>query len=125
MTMAEAILETEKCDECGVDVRDGTTFCYNCGARVVPEESTTDGVIKATDESVVDDPDVPDKDQSPDETEKLAAAATKRKSARVSHRKAAEYVWEPTAGDGARRTLLVAVLIGVFALAVVVLMLDW
>lgn len=106
--MAETVLEKEVCDSCGVDVREDTLFCYNCGTRVVAEE-----------------PDAAKNGHSPDGSDKLAAAATERKRARVAHRKTAEYIWEPTNGEGARLTLIIAVVIAVFALVVVLMMVGW
>lgn len=32
--MAKAILEKEHCASCGVDVREGSQFCYNCGEAI-------------------------------------------------------------------------------------------
>ena len=114
--MVEAVLEIEVCDGCGVDVREGTLFCYNCGARVAGEEP----------ERMADgEPDAANNGHSPDEADKLAAAKIERKRSRVAHRKTAEYVWEPTAGEGAGLTLLIAVLIAAFALVVVLLMVNW
>lgn len=35
--MAETTLEKATCESCGVDVRENTLFCYNCGTRVAME----------------------------------------------------------------------------------------
>lgn len=32
--MPKAILEKELCSTCGVDVREGSQFCYNCGEAI-------------------------------------------------------------------------------------------
>src|SRR5438045_2846396 len=37
--MAETIIDRAVCESCGADVRDGTTFCYNCGKSVNAEAS--------------------------------------------------------------------------------------
>jgi hypothetical protein len=37
--MAETLVKTEICEACGVDVRPGSMFCYNCGGAVVAVES--------------------------------------------------------------------------------------
>lgn len=34
--MREAAVEKAVCGKCGVDIRDDTLFCYNCGNRVAP-----------------------------------------------------------------------------------------
>ncbi len=35
--MAEILVENRICYACGVDVRKGALFCYNCGGAVTPE----------------------------------------------------------------------------------------
>ena len=35
--MAETVVENQICNACGVDVREGALFCYNCGGAVAPE----------------------------------------------------------------------------------------
>lgn len=35
--MAETLVENRICYTCGVDVRNGALFCYNCGGAVAPE----------------------------------------------------------------------------------------
>ena len=32
--MAEAVAEQTICEKCGVEVREGSAFCYNCGSHV-------------------------------------------------------------------------------------------
>lgn len=123
--MAEAVLEKEVCDGCGVDVREGTMFCYNCGARVAGEDTPADVSEQTEADALEVALDASNNGHSPDESDKLAAAATERKRARVAHRKTAEYVWEPTTGEGAGLTLVIAILIAVFALVVVLLMVNW
>jgi uncharacterized Zn finger protein (UPF0148 family) len=35
--MAETLVENRTCSACGVDVRMGALFCYNCGGSVAPQ----------------------------------------------------------------------------------------
>jgi hypothetical protein len=35
--MPETLVENRNCSACGVDVRKGALFCYNCGGSVAPE----------------------------------------------------------------------------------------
>lgn len=35
--MAETIVENQICNACGVEVREGALFCYNCGGAVASE----------------------------------------------------------------------------------------
>ncbi len=126
--MVEVVLEKEACDGCGVDVRQGTLFCYNCGMRVAGDEPKVAGDVESEQtgaESAETVPESTNNGHSPDDADKLAAAATERKRSRVAHRKTAEYVWEPTTGEGAGLTFLVAIIIAVFALVVVLLMVNW
>lgn len=121
--MAEAVLEKEVCDGCGVDVREDTLFCYNCGARVAGDDASVDE--PAADDALDAALDAANNGHGIDDADKLAAAATERKRARVAHRKVAEYVWEPTGGEGAGLTLVIAVIVAIFALVVVLLMVNW
>ena len=117
--MAEAVLEKDVCDKCGVDVRENTFFCYNCGGKVAAEHvSDTSSNGDKAELTLKKEPD----DKASDE-KKLSRAAEERRKARVSQRRSNEYVWEP-AGDQ-RRTLLVAVLVFVIAIAVVFLTVLW
>lgn len=100
-------------------------FCYNCGARVAGEDTPADVSEQTEADALEVALDASNNGHSPDESDKLAAAATERKRARVAHRKTAEYVWEPTTGEGAGLTLVIAILIAVFALVVVLLMVNW
>lgn len=36
--MAEKLLETQVCENCGANVRQNAAFCYNCGSQVVPDD---------------------------------------------------------------------------------------
>ena len=115
--MAETVLEKEVCEKCGVDVRENTLFCYNCGGKVSTQSkddlssngdkpaATAKAEIKASDDK------------------KLSRAAEARRKARVSQRKSNDYVWEP--GGDFRVTFLAAVLITIVAVAVVFLTVYW
>lgn len=35
--MAQALVESAICETCGTDIRDGSSFCYNCGESVAFE----------------------------------------------------------------------------------------
>lgn len=117
--MAEVVLEKEVCGKCGVDVRENTLFCYNCGNQVASDSkddpsSNGDG----SEAAVATKPDAKAAGEK-----KLSRAAEERRKARVSQRKSNEYVWEP--GGDFRLTFLVAILITVVAGAVVFLTVLW
>lgn len=115
--MVEAALEKETCSKCGVDVRENTAFCYNCGNKVAAEP-------KVDSSSNGDGPKMPAIAAAKgSDDKKLSLAAEERRKARVSQRKSNEYVWEP--GGDFRITFLVAILITVVAAAIVFLTVFW
>ncbi len=121
--MAEAVLEKAICASCGVDVREGTQFCYNCGK---PVPNGLDSTAAPTDPSGNADPGpnviVDDKNETNDKAEKLAAAATERKRSRVGQRKPKKVIWEEPSAASNRIFVLVCLLITVIAGALVFLM---
>ena len=127
--MPEAITEKAVCEKCGADVRDGTTFCYNCGTSLEKKSVIDDGMAaiwnrdglgaKPENEELaavtkIDDASADDK---------LSRAAEQRRKARVSQRKTNEYIWEPA--DDSRFVMLIALLIAAIALGVVFLTVFW
>lgn len=115
--MAEAVLEKEVCSKCGVDVRENTTFCYNCGNKVATEpEGGSSANGDAVETAVI-------ADAKESDEKKLSRAADERRKARVNQRRSNEYVWEP--GGDFRLTLLVALLIAAAAGAAVFLTVFW
>ncbi|MBP7415401.1 MAG: zinc ribbon domain-containing protein [Pyrinomonadaceae bacterium] len=114
--MAEVVLKKEVCSKCGVDVRENTLFCYNCGNQVAKEpndEAVSNGDGSVTAKAVT---------KAADE-KKRSRAAEERRKARVSQRRSNEYVWEP--GGDFRLTFLIAVLITVAVAAAVFLTVYW
>ena len=116
--MSEAVLQAETCEKCGADVREGTSFCYNCGAPVVeaalapPPEPTVepnDAQLEAQDDEA-----------KPDLVEK---ATRERKKARGVKPKSVDYMWEPVAVD--HRALVAAVTITVVVTGIVIIMVFW
>lgn len=46
--MTETTVKERLCDVCGVDIRDGSVFCYNCGSALrVAAESSVDPAAKS------------------------------------------------------------------------------
>lgn len=125
--MAEAVLEKAICKSCGVDVREGTQFCYNCGKPV----ANTIGRVHLDDtvEEKINDKGSSSGDSvtveivKDDKAERLAAAATERKRSRVGQRKPKRVVWEVPGQTSNRIFILVCVLIAVMAASIVFLML--
>ena len=124
--MPETALKKVTCVKCGVDRREGTAFCYNCGFEVVELPaaeplSEQNGDMPIAD-SVAEDAMESVKIDS-GESEKLARAADERKKARVGLRKTKDYAWEPT-GD-LRLFVLAAILITLIAIGIVFLTVFW
>jgi uncharacterized Zn finger protein (UPF0148 family) len=138
--MAETTLENAICESCGVDVRDGTQFCYNCGTPVTevepiprPESAESvdapieaNGTAPVTDRrdeasAELDELSEKVKDDDADEADKLAAAAAERKKARVRPRKKRSITWQPVE-DGPGLVFIAGTLLIVVLTAVVVLL---
>lgn len=126
--MAEVVADNEVCGKCGAEVREGTAFCFACGGRVSAEEAheQTNGAASTLDEqskAALEDLAQKLKGEEPAEVpdNKLAKAAEERKKARVTQRRAREFVWEPS--DDMPIGLLISVGV-VFIAAVVVILLT-
>jgi uncharacterized Zn finger protein (UPF0148 family) len=116
--MPDATLEKQACRKCGADVRDGTSFCYACGADVsaVFEEPAPEPRIETVEETApAAEPAVTD--ELPKE-EKPASAAMSRRKSRRDKRKPKKIVWEEPSERSNRVFVLVTLLI--FAVAVFV-----
>lgn len=118
--MADDVKLLEKCAECGVDVREGTVFCYNCGKSVVAEaevpQSETEPEIQP--EETADDT---AKLEEADSSARRASAAIERKRSRVGSKKKTKVVWEAPGPAADRIYLLLCVLLFVIAFAIVAL----
>ena len=131
--MAEAIIEKQICEKCGVDVRDNTQFCYNCGSSVsVPQptnevetgETADPAAVSGETQAALDDLAARLKIEEPTE-EKLARAADERKKARVERRKPKDYTWVPMEETSTIRLLATAILIAVLVGVVVLFGVWW
>jgi uncharacterized Zn finger protein (UPF0148 family) len=144
--MAETLVENRTCSACGVDVRTGALFCYNCGGSVAPEipvsenqepvtvamfRENTDGEISkdenleqiedaATAETVVAETvDVPVKKTDIYEEGKLKSAASLRRKAKTfQKRKIEEIAWTGHENAPNAWFILVALILTLFAVAV-------
>ena len=130
--MSEATLEKVVCEKCGVDIRENTQFCYNCGSSVNADpdadlSSLADSIGSQTDaETQAALADLAEKFKIDDDADdKMAKAAAERKRARVSPRKSKEFVWEPKDEASGRLVFLIALLITVIAAAIVFVAVFW
>lgn len=128
--MTEAAIEKEKCSNCGVDVRENTVFCYNCGSPVLDTEGT-----EPSERKVALDPDADQKaalDElakkfriDEEEDDRLAKAAAERRKLRVSNRKMVEYRWEPVDDSSGIWLMLLAIVVAAVAGIIVFLAVFW
>ncbi len=121
--MPEIAVEKKVCDKCGVDVRDDTLFCYNCGNRVAsetePAPAKLNGTVKNSESSRALD-DLAAKLRSSDRAGAgTTAIAAKTRRSRISGVKGSIEVWEP-ASSAAGTGLLVGSLVVAFITLVIV-----
>jgi len=128
--MADTTVEKATCENCGVEAREGTRFCYNCGTPVAEAETSdaaTNGTALAVSteaQAALDDLAERLKIEEPSADDKLAQAAAERKRARVRSRRS-EVIWEPVEGGPGRLFVLVTLLILVMTAAVVMIAVYW
>jgi uncharacterized Zn finger protein (UPF0148 family) len=133
------VVDKAVCEKCGVDVRENTLFCYNCGSRVAGIEPIEERLAEVDKKVQAKDADAADettaaleelseriKIEPPSENEiKRAKAAAERKKARVNPRNTREVIWEPPDDSPNRILLLTSILIAVIAGAIVFVTLYW
>lgn len=114
------------CATCGVDVRENTVYCYNCGSKLDPVTSPEmNGAVAVDEDSRAALDDLAEKLSHGSESERqLANAATERRKARVTHRKRNEFAWEPLE-DSSISALIFSALVAFMALIVVILLVVW
>ncbi len=139
--MAQTVLEKAACEKCGVDVRENTTFCYNCGNRVAADTDISfDETIRDLPEGVEDAKPADGIDpktkaaldslaeqlkRGEEEDDRLAKAAAERRRSRVAQRKPQVFKWESTVETSNMRMLLASILVAVIAGAIVLLTVVW
>ena len=123
--MVEIVTEKPVCGKCGFDVRAGTTYCYNCGARVITESEVADDpektlIVQPNGNSASAEKQV---DKPPDQKDRVSRAAKERKKARVTSRTPVEYRWEPSYDLGF--TLAWAIILTAVVAVIAGLMVFW
>ena len=115
MNSTNTVVAETRCSKCDADVRDGSAFCYNCGARVA-DDSAVNGIEPADAVSPTESS-LPAARPAPG----MRSARDLRRTKRSFERKPVRIVWEP-AGDGPGTQLIVITLaILVFTVVVIVL----
>ncbi len=110
----ETVTEKAPCAKCGADVREGTAFCYACGAAVA-EPAVDLNITRPANGSE------PTAEESAED--KLSKAREERRKARVGQKKPVEYTWAPV--DDARWTVLAALVVTVAVAVLVAAMVYW
>jgi len=129
--MAETALEKETCRSCGVDVREDTAFCYNCGKPVAPQTKEVPLMASEPNGTAEDSAvEKPGSDLQKDlermfgtekisSQDRLAVAAAERKKARIFQQKPRQLVWISADETSNRVYMLITLLITVIAGAIV------
>lgn len=126
--MAEIVAESVVCDSCGADIRDGSVFCYNCGAAVSEtqpcEEAAAggnDGPFSASElkEAAIDNDIRSAFDAADSESKKvlingnpvkLRSAASLRQRKKAYSRQPVQFVWEKSASSSPGFVIITIVL---------------
>ena len=153
--MSQSVLEKDVCEECGVDIREYTYYCYNCGTKIPKATSTRDAIEKANSgfRDIELDPveqslgsmggrsvenisaggkqaldELAERmkiDDKPPDADAIARAAAKRKLSRNAKRKGNEYVWEPVNDPPGRQLLILVCFIVLLSTLAVVMTVIW
>ncbi len=136
--MAETLVKNRVCNACGMDVRSGAFFCFNCGssvtADVISSEKTENNAGKEKTENILFRENISEGEKIPvvenkktgenngaeiisEEKPKLKSAASMREKPKTIQRKRVEVVWEEPSSAPNIWFILVAVLLTGFAAA--------
>ena len=113
------------CGKCGVDVRDDTLFCYNCGASLAAEPSKLNGARKNAASSTALD-DLAAKLRTPDRgagEAPVKASSTRRP--RVVGVKGNKVIWEPATEASGMGLLVGSLAVAFVTFAIVFLLIIW
>jgi hypothetical protein len=123
--MSNTTVEKEVCEQCGVDVRDNTQFCYNCGAVRTAEMPSNGSAADTETQAALDDLSAKFKIDEASDDQKLAQAADQRRKARVVRRKQTQFVWEPADEMSATWILILAILVSAAVGLLVLITIFW
>lgn len=101
--MAEMVVEKAVCQTCGVEVREESLFCYNCGKSVSDDGPVADAApIEPSETEIV----------RPGSRPPLRSAASLRKQRRAYNRQPVEVTWEPHDGSPGAFVIVTLLLTG-------------
>lgn len=132
--MAETLVKNEVCGACGVDIRDGALFCYNCGSNISDAAAFENNGAAEKNEIALSLASIKEKADAAvnknetdaarnngkttaEEKPKLKSAASMRRNPKTIQRKRIEITWEEPESAPNIWFILVAVLLTLFALA--------
>ena len=137
--MAETLVKNRVCNACGMDVRSGAFFCYNCGSSVTADvissekaennagQEKTENILFPENISVGEKIAVVENKKTgeqnngaeviSEEKPKLKSAASMREKPKTIQRKRVKVVWEEPASAPNIWFILVAILLTGFAAA--------
>lgn len=145
--MAEILVEKQNCPSCGVAVRPGALFCYNCGGAIsgmpnkieskngnsangefAKQKNTTqtqlkdkkDKKIEVSAQNEMREMEIKGEREIPKEANLKSAAAMRRKPKTIQ-KKEVEIVWEKQENPSSIVLVLTALLLASFAAAVIIL----
>lgn len=99
--MPKTAVETRVCDICGVGVREGSLFCYNCGGSVskAHEVAEAEPVPRPAEPVVAGEAPINGHSRGTNyDPAKRKSERNDRRKVRASNRQPAEIVWEPRTG---------------------------
>lgn len=142
--MTATIIEEQNCKACGVDIREGALFCYNCGGAVsadeassdkdgdnsaavsdawfreeiAPEEIAEEGAEEKSAEETDAKDVVPIKSRLPETNRLRSAAALRRKSKTFQKKRVEEVAWEEYENSSNSLFVVVAVVMALLTAAI-------
>lgn len=120
--MPKTATKEHKCAKCGVDVRDDTQFCYNCGEPTAAAEPNGKGdELDPKAKAALDDLAEKLKGDDPAKNDQLAKAADERRRSRVEKRKPRSYRWEAIPDSSMTLVIIAAAVIATLAGVVVLI----
>ena len=101
--MADVALRKSTCGSCGIELREGSMFCYGCGEPISTSEkpnidvqtsidSNNGQVAGSSDTARLDAPLIANEPLAPEKLE-MRSAASMRRGAKAYNRKPVEVVW--------------------------------
>jgi hypothetical protein len=112
MSMSDSVIDRAECPQCGVNVRAGSLFCYNCGGRISGSDESSSVALLKPEPSAV-------RITTPAPGSRLAKRARPRE--RVLDRTPKRVVWEPASAGPDNQLIVVTAITTIFTLFLTIL----